>query len=281
MFFDTLIFLFGIGPWNSGLESLDISPRFENIAPIEKKWSFAPFVSAESILIMDLDSAMVLYEKNGYKSLPMASLTKIMTALIIVENTDLSSIVEISKGSGNTSGSTMKLLYGEKISVENLLYGLLMNSGNDAAIALSRYHSGSTVYEFVKTMNIRAQDLGLTKTHYSNPHGLDSESHYSSANDIAKLTKKLLSFPVIRKIVSTQKITVTSVDGLSSHTLVNTNQLLGGIYPIYGMKTGTTDQAGECLVLLVRSNGREYIIVILGSQDRYLDAKALLWKLLL
>lgn len=281
MFFETILLLFGIGVWDQGLQSVNIPPAFENISPVEKKWDFAPVISAKAVLVMDVDSAVVLYEKNGYTPLPMASLTKLTTALLIVENHDLNTVIQISKGAGHTTGSTMKLQYGEKISLKNLLYGLLLNSGNDSAIALARYHSKGTVYEFVDDMNTWGKKIGLQSSQYSNPHGFDSPYHSSSAYDIAKIAKIFLSHDILRKIVQTKEVTVFSADKKNSHVLKNTNKLLGTIYPVYGLKTGTTPKAGECLALLVKKNGREYIIIILGSEDRYLDAKILLWKILL
>jgi len=163
--------------------------------------------------------------------------------------------------------------------VKDLLRGLFINSANDATVALAIHNTGS-ISTFVDKMNTRAKDLSLLDTHFKNPHGLDAEGHYSSARDLAFLAKKVLKYPLVRDIAQTFTTTVESIDGHFVHPLVNTNELLGKIFPIYGLKTGTTDNAGECLILLVRHQKHEYLLVILGSQNRYLDARSLLWPIL-
>lgn len=281
MLIETIFFLFGIGIWDSGLESVSVDPLQEEVFPIQDSWSFFPVIDAKAVVIMDKNSAQVLYSQNLHKRLPMASLTKMMTAIIILEEHKMDEVLTVSRGAHFTDGASMKLEIGEKISLEDVLYGLLIPSGNDAAVALSQYHSG-TIYDFADEMNARVRSLYLKDTHFQNPHGFDAARHYSSAYDLALIAKKLLNFPLAEKIVGTKEVTVFSENGLIAHSLKNTNKLLGTIFPVEGIKTGTTDAAGQCLALLVKGrSGKEYVVVILGSTDRYLDAKTLIWRLLL
>jgi len=284
MFLETIFFIFGTGIWNSGLQSVSVPPAHSNISEISDiydRWRFFPVINAKAVVIMEKKSAQVVYSQNQHKQLPMASLTKMMTATIILENYSGDEIVTVSRAAHFTDGASMKLEKGEKISIKNLLYGLLIPSGNDSAVALAEFHSG-TVYKFVDVMNIRVKSLFLKNTHFQNPHGFDASAHYSSAYDLALIAKKLLNFDLARKIVKTQNITVFSQNKEIAHHLYNTNKLLNTVFPVYGIKTGTTVNAGQCLTLLVKGrSGREYIVVILGSQDRYLDAKTLIWRILL
>lgn len=280
MLLETVFFLFGMGAWAPGLESFSVDPVQSDIAPIEEKWKFFPVINAKAAIIMERDSAQAVYEKNADMRLPMASLTKIMTAIIILENHDGDEVVTASRAAHFTDGASMKLDIDEKISITNLLHGLLIPSGNDAAVALAEYHS-KDVYQFAKVMNKRVKSLRLHNTHFQNPHGFDSSNHYSSARDIAFLTKKLLQFPLAKDIVQTKETTVYSTNGKKSHHLISTNKLLGTLFPVYGVKTGTTKNAGQCLSLLIKGRKHEYIVVILGSNDRYLDAKTLIWRILL
>jgi D-alanyl-D-alanine carboxypeptidase len=163
----------------------------------------------------------------------------------------------------------MGLVQGEELTVRDLLHGLLLVSGNDAAMALADYVGGS-VDDFVADMNDRAASLGMVNTRFANPHGLDADLHYSSAADLLLLTREALNWAEFREIVAKAESTV------AGHYLVNTNQLLGTYEGSEGVKTGTTDLAGECLVALVSRNGTRLVLVVLGSDDRYSDARALL-----
>lgn len=255
------------------------------MAPLELEVSSPPpiihqslEIQAKSALVMELSSGMVLYEKKSTEKRPIASLTKLMTALLVLESGDIWDTASVSLRASNTAGSQMHLLSGEKLLVADLLTGLLVPSANDAAIALAE-HTGGTVEKFVEMMNRRALYLGLINTQYSNPHGLDQPGNYSTAFDVALLTKKLLESSFVRKVVQTKKITVDDVTGKFTHELKTTNELLFSPFPIYGVKTGTTDLAGQCFVGLTRVKGKEYIIVILGSTERFQDTKALVWAL--
>lgn len=280
MNFSTLLLL-GSGMWGVGLESIH-KPALPplHIASVPHEWDSSLFqISAPSVLVTESESLTPLFQKNAKTRVSMASLTKIMTALIIFEYHDLQEQVTISKAPAFTEGSSMRLKEGEILTVEDLLYGLLLKSGNDSAVALAQYHSG-TVHDFVDEMNTKARDLHLIDTHFQNPHGLDSPSHYSTPHDMAKLAKVFIQHPTLKKIVSTPSITITSKDGKHEHFLENTNKLLGQGFFVSGIKTGTTENAGECLLLFVENGKNKYFMVIMGSEDRYTDAKTLLFQLL-
>jgi serine-type D-Ala-D-Ala carboxypeptidase (penicillin-binding protein 5/6) len=236
-----------------------------------------PVPDAKAALLMDMGTGMVLYQKNAYARLPMASLTKIMTAIIILENHSLDEIVTVKDDfNGTDLGVKMWLRQYEKMTVENLLISLLVPSAGDAAMALAEYHSGS-VEKFVKAMNEKAKMLNLRDTHFVNPVGLDDPDHYSSAYDLALLTKFALRNKDFRRIVQIPGATVTSVDGKTSHSFEGTNYLLDSYLDIRGVKTGTTDAAGESLINLARnSDGAEVIVVLLNSPDRFQESKRLL-----
>ncbi len=274
-----LFFFFGIGVWAPGLENISSISSPHHIFPPAKHWQYIPEISAKSAIVMDVASAGIIFEKNGDERLPMASLTKIMSALLILEENDLDELVKITQAASTSEGSTMKLQAGEVIRVRDLLKGLFIASGNDSAVALSIHNAGN-ISSFVEKMNTRSKSLSLVNTHFQNPHGLDASDHYSSARNLAVLAKKVLQYDIIRQIAKIKKVEVQSIDGRFSHILENTNELLGTIFPVSGLKTGTTDNAGECIILLVHHLQKEYILVILGSKNRYLDARALMFPIL-
>ncbi len=235
-------------------------------------------LSAQSAYVVDLESGMAVYAKNQHEERAVASLTKLMTALLVFEDLDFTERVIISKKAAEVIGSQMYLLMGEEITVRNLAKGLLIRSGNDAAVALAEKHSGS-VDAFVDAMNQRAHFLGLRHTQFKNPHGLDADGAYSTAFEITLLAKRALQYSELRTIVNTRQTTVTDVSGGIAHELNTTNTLLSSPFPISGIKTGTTDNAGQSFIGLATIDSREYIITILGSEDRFLDTKALIWAL--
>jgi len=261
----------------------EATPVFQNeelldAFPIPNKSTddIAPVVDGTAALVMDLDSGLVLYEKNADAALPMASLTKIMTAAIILDNHNLSEIVTVQGDFSQELGVRIWLYLNEKITVGNLLMALLIPSGGDAAVALANFHSGSEE-AFVTEMNRKATDLHLTKTHFMNPIGLDEEGHFSSARDLAILTKYALRFPAFRNIVGTNEATVTSTDGSKQHVLESTNALLTSYLDVRGVKTGTTDAAGQSLITLARnSGGHEIITVLLDSPSRFQEGKSII-----
>jgi len=234
-------------------------------------------LTARAALVLDGKTGATLYEKNSHEKLPPASITKVMTALVALENYHLDEAVSVpAECLTEISGQAqMGLLPGETITVESLLYGLLLNSASDAACTLSRVHQSTA--EFVGLMNERASRLGLRETHFMNPIGLDEENHYSSARDILALAQEAMKNPEFRKIVGTSEMEVH--DALNPpthwHHLRSTNLLLKALPGITGVKTGRTEDAGECLVASWFYKGREIYAVILGSEDRFSEMGAL------
>ncbi len=234
--------------------------------------SIDAILSAESYLAVDTESNVKIFGKNSEKQLPIASLTKLMTALIILENHDLDEIVIVPKNALEVEGKKLWLLANERITVENLLKGLLVTSGNDSAIALAQHHSKS-VENFLNDMNLRAYELQMKNSYFKNPHGLDMNGHYSSSEDLIILIQSLWKFKNFREIVSMKTAKVYS---LSQPTRVidNTNKLLSN--EVKGIKTGTTDAAGQCLALYVEKDGHKIFTVVLGSKKRFDDSSKLL-----
>lgn len=231
-------------------------------------------ISAKSAIAIDVDSSTILFQKDPQAKLLPASTTKIMTALVAMEEYNLDEIVTITDAHKSV-GHKAELKPGEQISVKNLLYALLISSGNDAALALAQHHpKGYTHY--VDLMNQKAQELSLKQTHYANVSGVDSPNHYTSVIDLALLTHYALKDPFFQSIVRTKKITVQSHDGTISHHLENTNQLLGETEGLLGVKTGWTENAGECLVTFTIRDNHPIIVAVLGSQDRFGESEALI-----
>ncbi|MCL4544065.1 MAG: D-alanyl-D-alanine carboxypeptidase [Chloroflexi bacterium] len=252
----------------------DASVRVDAHAYDEMKAATTPSLTAQSALLMDADSRQILWSFRPNERRAPASLTKMMTALLVRSYDPLDRVVVISPEAAATPGSRMGLQAGEQFTVLQLLYGLLLPSGNDAAVALAEATSG-TSQRFVALMNQRAAIWGLTGTHFENPHGLDAPGHYSTAVDLARLGDAVLRDPVLSGIVRTQEHTAVAVRG-ASIPLHNLNELLGTYTGTIGIKTGTTAAAGEDLVAAVDRDGHTVIAVILGSQERYVDARALL-----
>lgn len=234
--------------------------------PVNKNVSSPPELTANSLKIIDADSAITLYEKNADLRVLPASTTKIMTALVALEQYPLAKILTVREE--KFDGNTVKLKPGESLTVENLLYGLLVASGNDAAQVFAENFPGGTT-GFVWAMNQKALELNLTNSHFTNAMGLDENGHYSSANDLARLTLVAIKNPVFARIVSTPEIIIKDVAGTKTHYLKNTNELVGKIQEIKGVKTGWTESAGECLVSLLEKDNKKLVIVLLGSQNRF------------
>jgi D-alanyl-D-alanine carboxypeptidase (penicillin-binding protein 5/6) len=200
---------------------------------------------------------------------PNASTAKIMTALLTLENHETNEIVTIPPIADEIRGSTLGVKTGQQLSVRNMLYGLLLPSANDAAYALAVFDARS-VGGFVKKMNERAASLGLKHTHFANPAGLDSDQQFMSPRDLAMLTLAALKNPTFATIVGTRTARITALDG-TTFDLKNTNEMLHYNANVFGVKTGTTDKAGECLVILFTERDRTYLLILLGSRERYAD----------
>lgn len=235
-----------------------------------------PQINARHAIVIDRNSKQILYGKNETEQSKMASTTKIMTAIVVIENCSLNDVVIISSKAAGTGGSRLGLSTGDEITVQNLLYGLLLRSGNDAAVALAEYVAGS-VEEFAEMMNQKAAELNLSSTHFVTPHGLDDDEHYTTALDLAILTDYALENETFAKIVNTKTYTIT-LNGYPK-TLTNTNELLGNFYGVYGVKTGFTNGANRCLVTACKRDNLDVICVVLGcdtKKDRTRDSVSLL-----
>lgn len=228
-----------------------------------------PVLSVASAVVVDLDAGQTLYAWQPDVPLPPASTVKVMTALLVLQQANVEDTVVVSPSAAAAAGSRMGLQAGEAITVLDLLYGLLLPSGNDAAVALAEHVAGDEA-AFVALMNHTAQSLGLDGTRFTNPHGLDEEGQFATAADLLVITRAALDYPVFEQIVATRTATV------ADRILANTNELLGAYPGVDGIKTGTTDAAGECLIASVSRNGHRLVAVVLGSQDRYADVRVLL-----
>lgn len=224
-----------------------------------------PSINSRSAIIYERSSGTILYRKNENKKIKMASTTKIMTAIVVIEKSNLDDIVTISRKAAGTGGSRLGLHAEDKISVHDLLYGLLLCSGNDAAVALAEYVGGD-VSHFANLMNSKTSELGLTSTHFVTPHGLDNDDHYTTAYELALITNYALKNETFRKIVGT-KIYNVSINGYSKN-LSNTNELLGNLDGVYGVKTGFTNGANRCLVTSVKRNNMDLICIVLGADTK-------------
>ncbi len=230
-------------------------------------------ISASGVVVLDVASGVFLYERGEEELLSPASTTKILTALVALDAYDLDDVVTITQVAND--GQVMGLVPGERITVENLLYGALIQSGNDAAWALADNYPGG-VTEFVRVMNEQAQALHLDKSHFTNPVGYDDLAHKTTPKDLARLSKVALENKVIAKMVAIPQITVSDVTHTYFHPLTNVNELLGKIPGVGGIKTGWTEEAGENLVTLVERNGHRIILVVLHSEDRFVDTSRLI-----
>ena len=228
-------------------------------------------VSADSAIVMDAQTGRVLYEKNADSHSLIASTTKIMTALIICEQCNVLDRMRIPKEAVGIEGSSMYLQEGEVLTIQELLYGLMLHSGNDAAVALAIY-CGGTVEGFAQLMNDKAHRLGLEDTHFENPNGLDSPAHYSTARDMAKLTAYAMKNPIFAKTVSTKSVRI------GQRYLTNHNKLLWRVEGVDGVKTGYTKAAGRILVSSAARNERRLIAVTMNDPDDWNDHAALLEK---
>lgn len=232
-------------------------------------------ISAKAAILIDEDSGRVLFAKNADQRLPQASLTKIMTALLVIENGDLDKDVVISKNAEETGESSIWLEEGEVLSRNELLYALMLPSANDAAVALAESVAGSEQL-FVSQMNERAKELNLQNTHFANPHGLDAEGHYTSAYDLASLAREGMKYSLFRKVVTTKEMSIPWPGHSWERSLINRNQLLSRYQGSRGVKTGYTSNAGCCLVGAAQKGDMKLITVVMNSDDMYGDTEKLL-----
>jgi len=235
----------------------------------------ASLLTAESVMVIDVPSGSVLFEKNAEQLRYPASTTKMMTALIASESYQMDHILTVGE-EALIEGTVMGLQLNEQIPVRDVLHGLLLTSGNDAAFLLANHYPQGGYQGFMYRMNQRAQQLHLDNTHFINPSGLDAEGQTSSARDLLLLAKELMKNPLLREIVGTRQYTASDLSGEIQHQLVSSNHFLGIEPGVIGVKTGTTPLAGEILISEVQQQQRDVLIAVLGSSDRYGDTQQIL-----
>lgn len=251
-----------------------ISTLFTVSAPIKEEAAIRPLISSKASLVIDLNSKHPLHSQNPELKLPIASLTKLMTAYIILKEHKLDEIVTIKFNNQYVIGSKVGLQRKEQMSIKNLLEALLIKSGNDAAVALA-IHNAKTVNSFVDKMNKESRKLGLLNTKFQNPIGLDHPNNYSTANDLAKLSLLLYENNNIREIINKKEIEISSTS--NQYKIKNTNKLLNSYLNIKGFKTGKTDNAKECLITVAENKDKKTILtIVIGSEDRFYDTKTLI-----
>ncbi len=247
-------------------ETEDITEtEINEVNEVSKNAVEVPILNSRRCVIFDRTSKTVMYGKNEELRSAMASTTKIMTATIALENGNLQDEITIDRKAAGTGGSRLGLKRGDKITLNDLLYGLMLRSGNDAAVAIAE-HIGGSVEGFAELMNQKATELGLKDTHFVTPHGLDSSEHYTTALELAKLTDYALKNEKFAKIVATKSTTI-SING-NPRQLFNTNELLGVLNGVIGVKTGFTNGAGRCLVTETKRGDMDIIVVVLGADTK-------------
>jgi len=247
-------------------ETIEWNELENDINEVSNNLTVEPTLNSRRCIVYDRTTKMVIYGKNEELKSAMASTTKIMTAIIVLENTEnLNKVVTITQKAAGTGGSRLGLKKDDKISIYDLLYGLMLRSGNDAAVALA-IEVGGSVEGFAELMNAKAEELGLTNTHFVTPHGLDNNEHYTTAYELAKLTDYALENKEFAKIVGTKNYTIT-INGYSK-ALNNTNELLGTLDGVVGVKTGFTNNAGRCLVTETKRGDTDIITVVLGADTK-------------
>ena len=267
IFYSTLIFLLILFNFSTVCaDDVDNEVDFEDTIEVTaSNVSELPKTNSRRYIVYDRISKSMIIGKNEDIKSAMASTTKIMTTIVILEKADLNEKVTVSAKAGGTGGSRLGLKRGDKASVRDLLYGLMLRSGNDAAVALAE-HVGGSVKGFAELMNGKAIELGLTNTHFVTPHGLDDANHYTTALELAKLTDYAMDNETFAKIVGTKSTTIYINN--QSRQINNTNELLGVLNGVVGVKTGFTNNAGRCLVTETKRNNMDIITIVLGADTK-------------
>lgn len=240
--------------------------------PVLKK---KPRIRADAAVLVEVTSGAVLYAKNAEVRRAPASTTKIMTAVVALEKGDLTKVVQVSRRAAAVGGSTIWLRSGQRLTLQELLKGMLLCSGNDGSVAVAEGVAGSAT-EFVRLMNLKAKELGALHTNFRNTHGLRAPSHYTTAMDLAMMTRYALANPKFAELVKTKTAMLEWLDTQKKVEIRNTNRLLWYLQGADGVKTGTTNEAGHCLVASATRDGKKFIAVVLNSQDRWDDCTRLL-----
>lgn len=264
-----------IEPIVSGVTTSQQQVTHVNAAPEPVSEILPPEISAKSALAIDLDSETLLYSKDSSINLPIASLTKLMTALVVVKNTDFNDAVIVDAKHINTVGINIGLIPGEQLTVDSLLQAMLIPSSNDAALILANHISESPEL-FAVLMNDEAKHLGLTASYYANPVGWDTSGGYSNTLDQVKVLQEFLSNPRLAEISKTKEATITSLDGMYSHKLTTTNKLLLENPEITGVKTGFTTKALGNLIITSQKGNKRVATIVLGSVNREEDSRKIL-----
>ena len=267
IFYSILIFLLILFNFSTVCaDDVDNEVDFEDTIEVTaSNVSELPKTNSRRYIVYDRISKSMIIGKNEDVKSAMASTTKIMTTIVILEKEDLNEKVTVSAKVGGTGGSRLGLKRGDKASVRDLLYGLMLRSGNDAAVALAE-HVGGSVKGFAELMNEKAIELGLTNTHFVTPHGLDDANHYTTALELAKLTDYAMDNETFAKIVGTKSTTIYINN--QSRQINNTNELLGVLNGVVGVKTGFTNNAGRCLVTETKRNNMDIITIVLGADTK-------------
>lgn len=267
IFYSILIFLLILFNFSTVCaDDVDNEVDFEDTIEVTaSNVSELPKTNSRRYIVYDRISKSMIIGKNEDVKSAMASTTKIMTTIVILEKADLNEKVTVSAKAGGTGGSRLGLKRGDKASVRDLLYGLMLRSGNDAAVALAE-HVGGSVKGFTELMNEKAIELGLTNTHFVTPHGLDDANHYTTALELAKLTDYAMDNETFAKIVGTKSTTIYINN--QSRQINNTNELLGVLNGVVGVKTGFTNNAGRCLVTETKRNNMDIITIVLGADTK-------------
>lgn len=267
IFYSILIFLLILFNFSTVCaDDVDNEVDFEDTIEVTaSNVSELPKTNSRRYIVYDRISKSMIIGKNEDVKSAMASTTKIMTTIVILEKADLNEKVTVSAKAGGTGGSRLGLKRGDKASVRDLLYGLMLRSGNDAAVALAE-HVGGSVKGFAELMNEKAIELGLTNTHFVTPHGLDDANHYTTALELAKLTDYAMDNETFAKIVGTKSTTIYINN--QPRQINNTNELLGVLNGVVGVKTGFTNNAGRCLVTETKRNNMDIITIVLGADTK-------------
>lgn len=267
IFYSILIFLLILLNFSTVCaDDVDNEVDFEDTIEVTaSNVSELPKTNSRRYIVYDRISKSMIIGKNEDVKSAMASTTKIMTTIVILEKANLNEKVTVSAKAGGTGGSRLGLKRGDKASVRDLLYGLMLRSGNDAAVALAE-HVGGSVKGFTELMNEKTIELGLTNTHFVTPHGLDDANHYTTALELAKLTDYAMDNETFAKIVGTKSTTIYINN--QSRQINNTNELLGVLNGVVGVKTGFTNNAGRCLVTETKRNNMDIITIVLGADTK-------------
>lgn len=232
-------------------------------------------INAKGVVLMEMTSKRVLYQKNAHVKLPMASTTKIMTALVAIENGNLTDVITVPPEASGVEGSSIWLSAGEKHTMEDLLYGLMLSSGNDAAVTIA-IHIGGSVEGFAEMMNAKAKEIGAEDTNFVTPHGLHDKNHYTTAYDLGLISAVAMENPEFAKIVNTRNKTIPWEGSTWDRSLRNKNKIIWQYDGGNGIKTGYTSNAGRCLVSAANREDMQLVGVVLNCPDMFEDSKKML-----